>query len=648
MPLRLSSLAAASVLVLATGSQAIGFGQAPTSAVLGSALDFAVPMRLAPDESISAACISVEVMHGDQRWRGPDLALSLEGSGADRVLRVRGAQPLVEPVITVQVMVNCASSRVVRRFTAFVDPPDLDRVPTVATPAAAPATSTGALAQAVTGAASAPVSRPLPPVAARRELPPSVVRARKPARTAIDDGEAASKPPRRSVRSVTPAPEVRRVAADVLRLPPGASRLRLEDEAPEFFPSPAASGAPRPLLPFLQDVAQAAEAAASAADRVMALETSLQQLRAESLATREQISQMRGKVADAESINRIAPWLGAALAVMAALAAWFAWRLRQLQQAQEAQWWAATHEQGATPVAEPASDLAVSVAVPAVPPETAEVTASTRALTPASTPGEVLMARVAEVTPSVAEQTAVLDASVHDGLPESAPQRAVAIEELLDLEQQAEFFIVLGQDEAAIDLLMGHIRGTGGASPLPYLKLLELYRKNGDRDSYERTRTRFNHRFNAYAPDWDEDLSGGRMLEDYPAVLRRLQRLWQEPLDAMAELEALLFRRDDGELFHLPAYRELLFLYSVVRDVYDHADSGTGNVDVLLPLGHEEAAPSMPGEFVVGDHVSVVDTAPAARGQTEPMPLDLDLGGDSRPDDGLSFTLEPVPPRSPR
>ena len=50
----------------------------------------------------------------------------------------------------------------------------------------------------------------------------------------------------------------------------------------------------------------------------------------------------------------------------------------------------------------------------------------------------------------------------------------------------------------------------------------------------------------------------------------------------------LLFRRDDGELFHLPAYRELLFLYSVVRDVYDHADTGTGNVDVLLPIGHDE------------------------------------------------------------
>ena len=82
---------------------------------------------------------------------------------------------------------------------------------------------------------------------------------------------------------------------------------------------------------------------------------------------------------------------------------------------------------------------------------------------------------------------------------------------------------MLGQDDAAIDLLMGHIRSSGGTSPLPYLKLLEIYRRQGDRESYERTRERFNHRFNAYAPDWDSDLQHGRSLDEYPGVMQRLQ-----------------------------------------------------------------------------------------------------------------------------
>jgi pilus assembly protein FimV len=35
---------------------------------------------------------------------------------------------------------------------------------------------------------------------------------------------------------------------------------------------------------------------------------------------------------------------------------------------------------------------------------------------------------------------------------EQGAPRDVSIEELIDLEQQAEFFVVLGQDEAAVDL----------------------------------------------------------------------------------------------------------------------------------------------------------------------------------------------------
>jgi pilus assembly protein FimV len=162
--------------------------------------------------------------------------------------------------------------------------------------------------------------------------------------------------------------------------------------------------------------------------------------------------------------------------------------------------------------------------------------------------------------------------------------RDVSIEELIDLEQQAEFFVVLGQDDSAIDLLMGHIRSSGGTSPLPYLKLLEIYRRLGDRTTYERTRERFNHRFNAYAPDWDSDLQQGRSLDEYPNIMKRLEATWRTPLDAMAELEALMFRRDGGELFELPAYREVLFLYSMARDLIDHEGGPPTSIDVLLPL----------------------------------------------------------------
>ena len=58
----------------------------------------------------------------------------------------------------------------------------------------------------------------------------------------------------------------------------------------------------------------------------------------------------------------------------------------------------------------------------------------------------------------------------------SAPIQGVSIEELLDLEQQVEFFTVLGQDDAALSLLVEHLRSTGGTHPLPYRKLMEINR----------------------------------------------------------------------------------------------------------------------------------------------------------------------------
>jgi pilus assembly protein FimV len=221
--------------------------------------------------------------------------------------------------------------------------------------------------------------------------------------------------------------------------------------------------------------------------------------------------------------------------------------------------------------------------------------------------------------------------------------RDVSIEELIDLEQQAEFFVVLGQDESAIDLLVEHLRSTGGGSPLPYLKLLEIYRRRGDREAYERTRARFNHRFNAYAPEWEADPLQGRTLEDYPDVMPRLQQVWVRPLDAMAELEALLFRKSRGELFDLPAYREVLFLYALARDLLDREAADTGSVDLLLPL----TAAGMEGGRAASqtDRWASLDSGFGDDASRPTAPVDLDL---TLPDTPRSSIFDPLLPGRPR
>jgi hypothetical protein len=243
---------------------------------------------------------------------------------------------------------------------------------------------------------------------------------------------------------------------------------------------------------------------------------------------------------------------------------------------------------------------------------------------------EQVAAAETTASPMMLAQVQTLPEASPDALLHAAePEREMSVEELIDLEQQAEFFVVLGQDEAAIDLLMGHLRSSGGASPLPYLKLLEIYRRREQRDAFERIRERFNRRFNAYAPDWQSDPRQGRTLLDYPKVIGQVELLWARPAQAMKALEASLFRRDaDSSPFDLPAYRELLFLYAVARDLSER-ESALPGVDLLLPIGGEapDAQPMAPLHHARRTPVSL----------EQPLVVDVDI---TRLDAGLAASDE--------
>jgi hypothetical protein len=170
--------------------------------------------------------------------------------------------------------------------------------------------------------------------------------------------------------------------------------------------------------------------------------------------------------------------------------------------------------------------------------------------------------------------------------------RELTVEELIDLEQQADFFAVLGQDEEAIDLLMGLVRSSGGTSPTPYLKLLEIYRRLDRREAYERIRERFNQRFNGEAPPFEVDFKKGRSLVDYPDVMAQLHAAWGIPQQASAVLNGMLFKRAmPVDPFDLLAYGDLLFLQRIMRDLVD-IESGLQGVDLLLPFDEIDAPPT--------------------------------------------------------
>ena len=644
-------LIALALLPAAQGAAALGWARADQAATLGQPLAFSATLRLDPGDEVAAECVRAEVVVGESQLPPGTVRVDARRSADALTMRVHTDAAIEEPVVTVTLAIGCPP-RLSRRFVLFADPPEL-----AATQRAA------AVAQAAPVEALPPPPALAPPPAvapspAPRAAPPDLREPAepRPARTAPDAPVREARPAPRPAAE-EPAPRPRRSAAAPLPRPAEAApRLRLDpvepaparsaqaatprtpaptaaaDTAAAATTATAASAVEDAIAAVVRAASAAAAAAASAsaaAARIATLERTVTRLQGEADASRRLVVDLQRRL-DAAGDSRLTMPLALTIAALLALAAWLWWRVRSLEQERQLAWRLAATEAPVT--ATPTPSVPTVPAPPAVAPRPAP------AEPPLVTAEIAMPPRPASRAPveGPAERTQVLPTgSRHD----EVVAREVSIEELLDLEQQAEFFVVLGQEESAIDLLVQHLRESGGGSPLPYLKLLEIYRRRGDHDAYERTRTRFNQRFNAYAPDWDADLAQGRALEDYPGVLPRLQQAWARPLDAMAELEALLFRKSRGELFDLPAYREVLFLYSLARDLLDREAADSGTVDVLLPLaeGESEFGVTTPHPYFSLEREPSAAAAIAPRAQPTPVDLDLDLSLPAPP---------PQPPRN--
>ena len=624
-----SLLTGLALLSLAQGALAIGWSRSQQTAVLGQPLDFSAALRLDPGDVIAPECVTAEVWVGEQRLSSSTVRVQVDASSSDALaMRVTSSNAVDEPVVSVTLAIGCPA-RMSRRFVLLADPPNLYTPPAALAPAMAEAAPVAPVAQPTLARALPPV--PVASAAARRATAPD---------PAVPRVAAVKKKPRK------PAPPPTQEAKVEPRAEP-VSRLKLDPaESVATAPAPAASAVDEALqaVALAASAARAAASAASSAEaRIASLERTVGDLRAESKANRDLVAQLRERLGSAEGTSRWTTPLLLALVGLLGLSAWLGWRLRQMQKERLAIWRRAAAAEHAARPATPTSQLPMvtsEIMVPTVPPTVPSWASPVSPSTlppPVPEPPPVPATRHASLSELVYERTDILTPSA--AVPGAGSPRDVSIEELLDLEQQAEFFIVLGQEEAAVDLLVDHLRNTGGGSPLPYLKLLEIYHRRNEREAYERTRTRFNHRFNAYAPGWEIDLQHGRSLDDYPGVIPRLQQVWPRPLDAMAELEALLFRKSRGELFDLPAYREVLFLYSLARDLLDREAADSGNVDLLLPLadGGEFSATS-PHPYFGHERDSVFDAVVEDRST---LPIDLDL---TQPD-APSVIVATQPPR---
>lgn len=643
-----AAVSAGMTLLCASGaSYSLGFGQPSSRAILGDTLRVTVPLRLDAGEEIANECMAADVFFGEDKVSARAVFTEvLAGASSEHaVLRVSTSALINEPVVTVYLAAGC-KSRITRKIVALADPPALGKAASEA-----PATSD-------VGDAVQVVSLPVAPTISQPGALPAVPRATGPKRAGAHRAESAAPlagAPSLMVNNVLATSETglpsssssssgkraaRKAAASkgkaVVAAKDAGARLLLDPvEADAMFvpelrmtPTMGAAATAEDTSPdvLLRRQAAAAlwlamnatpEQLARDHQRLQDLEQRLAQLKQEGEKSRQVVAALQVRASKAEAAGGGAWLYGTGLLAFAglALSGYFYNRLRQERKHQAAWWQAQSHlsEESKDESRESALER-TSAEFVRVPEDSWEAAPVDRTSSVAAGPAGLRQAELVTASnihrhvPDAAPAGMVPPTPLIE--PRDEPLREVSVEELIDLEQQAEFFVVLGQDDAAIDLLESHVHHTTGASPLPFLKLLEIYRRVGKRADYERVQAEFNERFNAYAPSWDADLQQGHSLADYPGVIDRLQALWSSPAKAMEVLERSLTRPDSSEdTFELPAYRELLFLYAVARDLSEREMIDRDSVDLLLPVA--DVSGVEPAEPV--HHSSIIEPLMATR-----------------------------------
>ncbi len=549
--------------VAANPAAALSLGRVSAAPVLNAPLAATVPVALSSDETLDSECVRAEVFVGEDRLAPSLVRTELAGSGTQRQIRVRTTTRLVEPIVSIFIEAGC-QSRVSRRYTLLVDPLSPQGTEPAPLPVQPPVQAEPMLpvqpASAARGAANA--------------TPRSVVRRG-------DTGNYSTRPANADAAQATPARPLARKPAPIRAralVPEVKPKLTL-DIATEFAEGStfqlarelavstqeSADDARRAELRVLRDalVAELEGKAepGSLARKIAELEQSNQALAAQLNTAKAQAATEKA-VREMLERERYSPWVVYALssALLAALAAfaWFVLRRR----------------------------IDRSVSSPF--------------LTDGPPPGQSAQytADMAEAAPQSVRRSDVIEQAIEEGFvdPETLvrpgkpggafvntqPQlrtvqpraslsvsELVAVSEVADISQEAEFFIEIGEYQRAIDLLEQHIGPEYEITPVPQLYLFDLYRRTGKRAEYEKLHAEFTRKYNAHVPRWADDPAlNRRELLDYERALEHICRVWPST-DITYELEALLVDDTNGQRlgFDLPAYRDIIFLYGIAKQL---------------------------------------------------------------------------------
>lgn len=557
----------------AGSAAALSLGVARGNVVLGRPVDVAIEVVPDPGKALEDSCITADVVSGDRPFTRVRVVPQPEVAGRAGMVRVLSSSVADEPILNITISAGCAG-KTVRTYTFLVDPPAPVLPGQVALPAG---TAKPHKPEGANGAAGLGMGGGVPPMVALGPLPSAPRRSAEPKPTkepAAAQAQKAPKPPRRPVVQkpvpAAPAPTSRLVMEPLedwlLGDESAPTPLRLSSEMQPVQETTTPQQREQ-LLAQWKALNMSPEEVLQDSARRAAQEQELSLAKGQAEQERRLAQDLQQALQERFTATWVYALAALALAALAA-AAWLWWRMRQLALQAQHGWEAAVVGHASAEAVAESAVLDGAATEPAAPAAAARLPAAPlpvpepEAIEPSES---VLGALTGGAVPVVAAAKPAVAAPVAAPPP---PKQALRInpEELFDLQQQAEFFVSVGEHSQAIAVMKKFIAENETTAPMAYLDLLRLYRSLSRVDDFNQLRDQFHTHFNAQVPEFTVFNRPGRSLLSQLEVLAQIEAQWSDAA-VVPLLEGMLFREEGvpHERFALEAYDDLLLLYAIAR-----------------------------------------------------------------------------------
>ena len=595
------------LVCVASSSAALTLGRARGAVLLGQPLSLTVAVQADSDEAAADLCFDADVYYGDIRQEASRISvvpLRQEG-GSPTAVRVGVAAPVDEPIVTVYLRSSCGQ-KTSRKYVLLSD-------------------LASDLAPALPGEAIVRVPRTLPQSAAVAVVPPGTPLTSSPDSEQPNDTKRPAPPNRKRAAAVS-KPVAPRPSA-VSKIPTTGSKARLKlsildlvdikdpnlrlsnelSSQPSDDPQKreASSALWRSLNTSVQDFIQEGV-------QQKALTEDLKSLRDLSGKNQRDLQELAGRLQEADAqryANPLVYGLGGLLLIACLALVALLFKLRRGGSHDEP-WWRSDSERQSDDL-DTAQISRTGIAPPPVAQqpeeyEDATVTSPRKMAPAAATPDfsssgldiDLDLDNPLPVAPTLEAPHAVQRHELAAAVGSSsfmapgarwdfshsaqASLHAINTQEMLDVRQQADFFMTLGQHEEAISLLEGSIQENEASNPLVYLDLLKVLHTLSRKLAFDHHRAEFNSIFTGRVQPYAAFGQPGNSLDAYPQICGEISALWST--DAAVEfLEQCMVRRpeDAPELyFDLDAFRDLLLLHAVASRFRLNSVSDSG----LMPF----------------------------------------------------------------